>query len=168
MPVVYKAIYRNEALFTPHGFKTAQRETQKEVGALIKAKLQAATKTWEKPPYFTTRIDNEVVEISTSNRVFNILDKGAAPHTIEPKLAPFLQFKWAGRGNYRPKTQPGSLTSYVGMGGKRAPALRQSFKGVVIHHPGVKPRDYRITLRKVLSKKIEAIYARQLDKWFTQ
>ena len=169
MPVVYKSTYKGGSkLFSPRGFKTAQRETQKEVGELVKRKLQAATDTWSEPPTFAVKVDNEVVEVTTQNKVFNILDKGAAPHTIEPKTKPMLAFKWAGRGNYQPKSKPGSLTSYVGMSGKRAPALKQFFRGVLVHHPGVKPRDYGAAISKALGEKIETIYARQLDKWFTK
>lgn len=118
--------------------------------------LKSITRTWDHKPMFTVQATRFTRTIRTSDRIFNIVDQGAKPHTIKAKnpSVGFLQFQ---RG-YHPKTAPRILDSQ--RGGSFGPFVRKK----VVHHPGFEGRDFSGAMADYMQKELEKQVEEQMRK----
>lgn len=133
--------------------KIAQTELRREV-VNVKRELALPTKRWKHKVEFydrpATGAQSSGVDVGTTDKVYNILDKGSPPHIIKPKKAKFLAFNSV----FRAKTKPDSLNSSAGRSSPPVAFAR------IVHHPGTKPRNWR----KLVIKRSKARFPQAVDK----
>lgn len=166
MGAIFKSTYDPPSrMFTPIGFRRVLLEAFRDAGNDVIAQLEKTTRTWTHPPRFDLRITGNTLEITSNDKVFNILNVGALPHDIQPRHKKRLAFNWAGRGRYKPKSKPLSLRAYVGMAGKRVRA-GDLVRPYMVRHPGLKARRWDEAVNARFADKIERSVAYKVDKLF--
>lgn len=136
----------NKQLFDVPAIKEAIQSELNSVAEEAGQELATLTQAWRDKPAFKIKVSPWKIVVTTSDKVFGILNKGAPPHVILPKNAEKLRFQ----EGYRAGTSPDSLSSVRG----------ESFGGEVfareVMHPGIAPRNFTSTLAKKLQRKIPA------------
>lgn len=116
----------------------AIKTTLQEVAQDARADLEKTTATWEHEVEFTIAPIPEGLLISTTDRIWNMVDRGTRPHIIVPKRGKVLVF---GPGK-RPKTTVRVIGSGAG-GGAGAPVVAH-----IVHHPGTDARQFSDVVQK--------------------
>lgn len=112
-----------------------------------KADYAVTTKTWEhKPTFDITKPTDESRIVSTTDKIYPMVDKGTRPHVIRPRRATFLAF----RGGSKAKTSVGVIGSKTGSKGS-GPTIFS--KGV--NHPGTAARNFTIAIRAKWAKEMQ-------------
>lgn len=78
----------------------------------------------------------------TDDKIYRFLNDGTKEHDITPKRAPFLRFRWDGKGSYGAKTTP----RVIGSKPARYPKTWQRRQRV--RHPGNEARKFDETIQK--------------------
>jgi hypothetical protein len=136
--------------------KTAREDTAAEV----KGDLEKVVKDWEKKTKFTvtTEVRNNasIIRISTSNKIFILVNDGTRPHIIRPKKAKFLHFK----DGYIAKTIPNHLESRLG----GTPNGAGDVFAKEVHHPGTVARNFFRTISRLRVKSFQERVDKALSK----
>lgn len=133
------------ARFKDEAFTAAMQAVAKEVGREMVLDFRETTRTWKHKPKFellTAVNPNVEVLVGTDDEIYGYVNDGTRPHTIRPKRAKALAFKWGGKGSYMPKTKPKVIGSTPG--GPRGPQV--AFPEV--HHPGTEARNFDDEIEK--------------------
>lgn len=89
--------------------------------------------TWEhKPRFQKIKIQAYVREISTTDQIYNWVNKGTKAHVIRPTRGKVLAFP----KSFRPKTRTRYIASYRGSKSKGKRYAK------IVHHPGTKAREF--------------------------
>lgn len=122
------------------------RDDLRKMGRGIKKDLAKTTATWDTPVNFQMRTKNKkgILEMEVrpkpgtkGEEIFNYVDRGTKPHTIEPKKpGGVLSFMWGGPGSYKAKTKPRVIGSTSG----GATGAMVAFTKV--KHPGTRARKF--------------------------
>lgn len=138
---------------TPDLAQIAKTELRREVVA-VKRELALPTRRFKhKVEFYETQPSGAAssgVEVATKDKVYNILDGGAKKHTIKPKKAKMLAFN----SIFKAKTKPDSLNSGAGRSSPPVAFAR------VVHHPGIKPRNWT----KIVLKRSRKRFPANVDK----
>ena len=117
--------------------------------------FERVTRTWRHKPSFRVRADVRPTFVKvaggTDDPVFQYVDLGTRPHTIEPR-GPGYPLRFA--SGYRAKTIPGTLS------GRRGGSFGREVRAMRVRHPGTRARrfsemigkDTLETIRKALGK----------------
>ena len=121
----------------------------------VKVDFDVTTQTWQHRPTFTISSPSTYErEISTSDDVYAMLEKGTKPHVIRPKSARgILRFTTP----FRAKTVPNAIRSNKGSRGNTPVVAR------VVHHPGTKARLWSKAIKKKWDQHIGSTFQRAID-----
>lgn len=151
MRVIIKPII--PSIHVPDFQKIAKTELRREVVA-VKRELALPTKRFKHTvEFYETQAPGAAssgIEVATKDKVYNILDGGAKPHIIKPKKAKMLAFNSV----FKAKTKPESLNSGAGRNSPPVAFAR------VVHHPGIKPRNWK----KIVLKRSRKRFPANVDK----
>lgn len=121
----------------------------------VRVDFVATTNTWKNKPGFKVAKQGDAIRvISTSGKIWAMLDAGTRAHLIRPKRA---GGRLAFRSGYRAKTTPGVL----GSGGGGASGATVYSKGV--RHPGTEARDWVPTAKRKYDDLFPKIMQRAID-----
>ena len=129
----------------------------KKVAESIQFDLEQATASWEHQPKWERSVeilsDKIVVAVTTDDPAFQYVDLGTKAHDIEGKVTAAnptgrLAFMTTG---FKAKSSPSSLSSSYG-----SPAGPPLARPAVVHHPGIKARNFTKKIRQAWQKKIRA------------
>jgi hypothetical protein len=113
------------------------------------------TATWHDRPSFAVRKRGEFVrEISTSHRVYAMLNEGTREHLILPRASKVLRFQTP----FRAKTVPRSISSGPGSQGGDTVWSRG------VHHPGTEPREWDQTIADKWSADVGRLFQRAIGE----
>lgn len=141
--ITMKVIVPKELLPDGKAIERILRNSSRMAGEQVRADFGATTNTWSKKPKFD-RIDVSpgVVEVSTENPIWIMLDAGTKPHIIVPRRAKILRFAWDGPGSYGAKTKVGWLSS------RNAKYPKSIVYRKRVRHPGTAARQWVDTATK--------------------
>lgn len=120
----------------------------RKVGTAMKASFAEVTATWKTEVLFEVQISlagGPQVEVFTTNKIWDYVDRGTPPHVIRPKNAKALRFQ----SGYAAKTTPGVIGSSAG--GPFGPVVFS--KGV--NHPGNQPGGFTKEIQKIWTPKFK-------------
>jgi len=118
------------------GVKQFEREmniAQDDAADFTRDLLEKTVTTWEHSVTFYVRKLKSSRSIGTTDKIWNMLDKGTRGHMIRPKRAATLRFK---AGGFRAKTRPRTFASSGGAKGGKWVSSR------AVAHPGTQPREW--------------------------
>lgn len=118
------------------GVKQFERElniAQDDAADYTRDLLEKTVTTWNHSVTFYVRKLKSSRSIGTSDKVWNMLDKGTRAHPIRPNRAATLRFKV---GGFKAKTRPRAFASSRGAKG------REWRSSGVVAHPGTQPREW--------------------------
>lgn len=125
-----------------------------EIAAESVKLYQKTTRTWDHKPAFYAKRVTRGITINTDSQIYQWVDRGTRPHTIEAKNAPFLVFRWP----YKAKTKVRVIASYQAHYGSN---LARKFR---VHHPGTAPRHFTDEITRRMQKRAAGIMRRQIKE----
>lgn len=106
------------------------------------AKHEEIVKDWSVEITFGSlkRVDQHGISVyvypkGENKEIYGYVTKGTKPHDITPVRAPFLEFRWGGKGSYKPITAPYKMPARLSGGQKL-----HHVKMIKVRHPGIEPR----------------------------
>ncbi len=143
------------SVFKPEQQRRIIQNTLTATAKAIKVDHDVTTQTWHNRPTFTIASPAPFERtISTSDKVYTMLDKGTKAHIIKPKSARgILRFTTP----FQSKTLPNQIMSRGGSKGSSQVVAR------VVHHPGTAARNWAKTIAAKWQKQVGAIFQRALD-----
>ena len=116
--------------------------------ALVEFKATVAT--WNQKPEFTVRRNKYSRTISTDDRIWLLVEKGAKPHKIPKRifknaLKSYLRFQT----QYQAKTMPNNADSFAG--GPSGPYVRVR----QVNHPGFKGRNFSTHISELMVERLQ-------------
>lgn len=114
---------------------------------------ESCVATWKHKPAFEQTKTKDGIIVGTEDQIFQYVDEGTRPHTIQVKNGRVLRF----RGGYSPKTTPGKIGS---QGGGASGGFVYTSKP--IQHPGTAPRDFTGKVEKQVQGTLPVIMAQKL------
>ena len=164
--IVAKAI--KPARFKREAFAKAIADAANKAAKDIEADFKATTKTWSRQPTFIKEVDTKTspvqILVGTDDEIYRYLDEGTGLYGPKHRKYPIfagiytgkskakaLRFQWGGPGSYRAKTTPNVIGS--GSGGPSGPMVAFPY----VMHPGIKPRNFDITIRKKWEPKFKRL-----------
>jgi hypothetical protein len=140
-------VVRPKKFANPTLMRKAIKDAYAGVAMGVKKDLEGATSTWKTPVQVvvsTPAIGGVKITVSSRKGIFDLVDKGARPHTIVPKAAKVLRFM---RG-YKSKSSVGKLAA---VSGGRTGEFVVTKK---VRHPGFKGRRFLKTAQDKWQKKL--------------
>jgi len=149
----------------------ARAELENALDEKVKPELvkrhEEIVKNWKSKPNFGAkkylkrdRIEIAVFPTGEHKKIWYYVDLGTRPHPITPKKAPFLQFKWGGKGSYVPKTRPYPYATVVRGGGYVRNA--QTVRMLKVNHPGSEGRHFT----RQIAEDVQPDFKREVENAF--
>lgn len=166
MRVLIRAVYDKRADLLKDLAGLARREIERvlddEVKPVLLKSHEVVVAGWEHRVIFAARKHIESNRISltvfpTSNQdIWNFVDQGTDPHSIDVVSAPYLVFP---RGPYEPKTLARPARTVSGGGYAKDKSL---VKVKHVDHPGSEPREFT----KAIAEDIKPSYQAEMENAF--
>lgn len=131
----------------------AKEEGMREVAEEAKDDLERCVSNWNNKPTFEIIPTRDGFIIGTEDQIFEYVDEGTRPHTIQIKNARVLRF----RPGYRAKTRPGVIGS--GSGGASGGFV---YTNKPIQHPGTKARRFTQMVQRKAQNSLPVVVAQKL------
>ncbi len=129
--------------------KTAMQKTAQEAVE----DYEQCVATWKHKPSFEITATKDGAVVGTDDEIFEYVDEGTRPHTIQVKNGRVLRF----RTGYQAKTRPGTIGS--SSGGESGGVV---YTPKPIQHPGTKARNFTKLVQRKAQNTLPVILAQEL------
>jgi len=153
MAFTLKPIKPKGKLFDLPKIEQAVKEAMQEVAEDAKADYERTVSSWNHKPTFEITPTKDGAIVGTEDQIYEYVDEGTRPHTIQIKNARVLRF----RGGYRAKTRPGVIGS--GSGGASGDFV---YTNKPIQHPGTKARRFTQMVQRKAQNSLPVVVAQKL------